>query len=180
LEGQKGKIMRYQSTILPWFLVLILISVTGLAAAQDQSKSTEATEKSPLESCLKRFEALDKKHTGKVSKDEFIASKHGSARAEKIFASKDFNHDGILTKEEFCRGVGAGLAVGDSTAPCKARFKAMDTNQDGVLSIDEFATGRKGAGKAEELFKQKDTNGNGTLSLEEFCGAAGKEKPKLQ
>jgi Ca2+-binding EF-hand superfamily protein len=70
--------------------------------------------------------------------------------------------------------------VGDSTAPCKARFKAMDTNQDGVLSIDEFVAGRKGAGKAEELFKQKDTNGNGTLSLEEFCGAAGKEKPKLQ
>jgi len=173
--------MRYQSTILPWFLVVILVLVTGLAAAQDQSKSTEATEKSPLQSCLKRFEALDKKHTGKVSKDEFIASKHGSPRAEKIFASKDLNHDGILTKEEFCRGAGAGLTEGgDSTAPCKARFKKQDTNQDGVLSKDEFAAGRKGGGKAEELFKQKDTNGNGTLTLEEFCGAAGKEKPKLQ
>jgi Ca2+-binding EF-hand superfamily protein len=172
--------MRYQTMILPWFLVLILMSVTGLAAAQDPSKSNEITETSPLKSCLKRFDALDKKHTGKVSKDEFIASKQGSARAEKIFASKDINHDGFVTKEEFCKGVGADLPDVDPMESCKARFKSRDADHDGVISTQEFLVGRKGGGKEEALFKQKDTNSNGTLSLEEFCSAAKKEKPKPQ
>ena len=172
--------MRYRITVLLSFLALILVLLTGWAAAQDQSKSNELTESSPLQSCYKRFDALDKKHVGKVTKDEFMASKHGSARAEKIFASKDLNHDGILTREEFCKGVGAGLEQNSSASPCKNRFKALDTDNNGVISKAEFMAAYKGRPNAEDLFKQKDTNGNGTLTPEEFCGAAGKEKPKSQ
>ena len=102
--------MWYRNTVLPWFLAIFLMFFTGLAAAQDQSQPNEATETSPLKSCLKRFDALDKKHTGKVSKEAFLAAGHSGARAEKYFASKDLNHDGNLTKEEFCIGAGGRIA----------------------------------------------------------------------
>ncbi len=102
--------MWYRNTVLPWFLAIFLMFFTGLAAAQDQSQPSEATETSPLKNCLKRFDALDKKHTGKVSKEAFLAAGHSGARAEKYFASKDLNHDGNLTKEEFCIGAGGRIA----------------------------------------------------------------------
>jgi Ca2+-binding EF-hand superfamily protein len=174
--------MGYRNTILPWFLAMFLVVVAGLAGAQGQSQSDEATVTSPLQGCLKRFEAMDKKHRGKITKEEFIASGHGGARAEKIFASKDSNHDGNMTKEEFCAGAGAGAdkTVTDPAALCKTRFNAMDANHDGVVTKDEFMAGRKPGGKAEEVFKQKDANGNGSLSLEEFCGVKGSEQPKKQ
>ena len=172
--------MRYRNTVLPWFLAMLLVFATGLAVAQEQAQPTEATETSPMQSCLKRFEALDKKHSGKVSKEEFMASGHGGARAEKIFSSKDLNHDGNLTKEEFCMGAGGGKVRSDPAALCKARFNAMDANHDGKVTRDEFMVGRKPGGKAEDLFKQKDTDGNGVLTLEEFCGDKGKAPPKSQ
>jgi Ca2+-binding EF-hand superfamily protein len=183
LEGQKGKIMKLQMTILSWVLALILVCVTGLAGAQVQSQDSETTESSPLKSCLKRFDAIDTKHTGKVTKDEFMAAKGSSARAEKIFSSRDLNRDGVVTKEEFCMGAGgagAGKAQSDPAALCKSRFTALDANHDGVVTKEEYASGRKPGAKAEELFKQKDANGNGTLTSEEFCGAAGSGKPKSQ
>ena len=173
--------MRYQTIISSWVLALMLVCVTGLAGAQEQSESSAATETSPLTGCLKRFDALDKKHTGKITKDEFMAVKGSSARAEKIFASRDLNHDGVVTKEEYCKeaGAGGGKAQRDPAALCKSRFDSLDANHDGVVSKDEFmSSGRKAGAKAEELFKQKDTNGNGTLTPEELCGAAGTDKPK--
>ncbi len=172
--------MKHQTTVLSWILALTLLCATGLAGAQEQSQGSAATETSPLASCLKRFEALDKKHTGKVTKDEFMAAKGSSARAEKIFASRDLNRDGVVTKEEYCMGAGGGKAQRDPAALCKSRFKVLDANHDGVVSKDEFMKGRKPGAKAEDLFKQKDTNGNGTLTSEEYCAAAGADKPKSQ
>jgi len=64
--------MAYRSVVLPWFLAMVMVFVTGLAVAQEQAQSPEATETSPLKTCLKRFEALDKKHTGKISKEAFM------------------------------------------------------------------------------------------------------------
>jgi Ca2+-binding EF-hand superfamily protein len=172
--------MKYRSTALSWSLALTLVLGTGLAAAQDQTPSSGLSETSPLESCLKRFEALDKKHTGKISKDEFMANKQPSPRAEKIFTSRDLNHDGILTKEEYCMGAGGGKTKSDPAALCKSRFNTLDTNQDGKVSKNEFMGGRKPGSKSEDLFKQKDANGDGTLTPEEFCSGQGKEKPKSQ
>jgi len=172
--------MAYRNAVLPWFLAMLLVFATGLAAAQEQAQSPEATETSPLKTCLKRFEALDKKHTGKISKEAFMASGHGGARAEKIFESKDLNHDGNLTKEEFCAGAGGGKVQSDPVALCKNRFKAMDANHDGKITRDEFMVGRKPGGKAEDLFKQKDTNGDGVLTPEEFCTDKGAGAPKSQ
>jgi Ca2+-binding EF-hand superfamily protein len=172
--------MRYRNSILPWFFGSILVLITGLAAAQDQSKSTATTETTPYQSCLKRFEAMDKKHTGRISKDEFMARKGSSPRAEKIFAAKDMNHDGNLTKEEYCKGVGVGATRSDSATPCQTRFNALDTNKDQKVSMEEYLAGRKASAKLQELFKQKDTNRDDALTLEEFCGAKGTLKPKSQ
>jgi arylsulfatase A-like enzyme len=48
-----------------------------------------------------------------------------------LFASKDKNHDGKLSREEF-------LANQPDVEAAKKRFEQWDTNQDGFLSRDEF------------------------------------------
>ncbi len=171
--------MQSRTTVLPWILAMLLVFLASLAAAQnEQPQPSDLTESSPLKRCLKRFDAMDKKHTGKVSKEAFTASGRVGARAGEIFNSKDVNHDGNLTKEEYCIGAGGGKGLTDPAALCRNRFKAMDANHDGVITRDEFTTGRKPGGKGDELFKQRDTNGNGSLTPEEFCTTKGKEPPK--
>lgn len=57
------------------------------------------------------FAKKDKDSNGKVTKEEFLAGSKDAAKSEKQFAAKDADKDGSLTKEEF-------------TAPGKKKDKA--------------------------------------------------------
>jgi len=52
------------------------------------------------------FAKKDKNGDGKVSKDEFLAGAKDAAKAEAAFTAKDKDKDGFLTKEEFAAGGG--------------------------------------------------------------------------
>ena len=75
-----------------------------------------------------------------------------------VFDSRDLNHDGKLTWDEW-NVPGSGRT--------KANFDAADTNKDGSLSLDEaLAYGRK-RGVFKKEFQEADTNHDGYVTREE-------------
>jgi Ca2+-binding EF-hand superfamily protein len=52
--------------------------------------------------CEQHFAAFDSDDNGKVTKDEFLAWPHARGDAETIFAERDLDHDGSITRAEFC------------------------------------------------------------------------------
>lgn len=52
--------------------------------------------------CEAHFSRFDANADGNVSEAEFAALPHPHGDADAIFAARDQNHDGLLTKTEFC------------------------------------------------------------------------------
>ena len=52
--------------------------------------------------CEEHFARFDANGDGSVSEPELSAFPHPHGDAHEVFAARDENHDGRLTKEEFC------------------------------------------------------------------------------
>jgi Ca2+-binding EF-hand superfamily protein len=52
--------------------------------------------------CEGHFDAFDADHDEKLSKDEFAAWPHARGDADTLFAERDLDHDGTITRNEFC------------------------------------------------------------------------------
>jgi len=101
-----------------------------------------------------RFEQADVNHDKSLSMDEA-----NSYLVTEVFAARDANKDGRMTREEW--------VVGNDPGQEKA-FKARDLNKDDVVTIDEaLAYGRK-QGMAKKLMASADNNKDGMLSAEEI------------
>ncbi|MFA5968940.1 MAG: histidine kinase [Sphingomonas sp.] len=69
----------------------------------------------------KRFNRYDKDRDGKVTRDEYLLSRH------KAYARLDTNHDGVLQFDEW-------------SAKTEAKFATADADHSGILTPAEFAT----------------------------------------
>jgi hypothetical protein len=91
--------------------------------AQDH-KSTAKFDYGPV------FEALDKNHDGKVTKEEWLASGLSQFTYDNLFVKTlDTNKDGVVTKDEFT-----------ASSP---QFE-VDTNKDGKVSVEEYIAANNG------------------------------------
>jgi Ca2+-binding EF-hand superfamily protein len=52
--------------------------------------------------CEEHYEAFDSGGNGKLTLDEFAAWPHARGDAATLFEERDGNHDGTITREEFC------------------------------------------------------------------------------
>ncbi len=101
-----------------------------------------------------RFTAADTNKDGKLSLDEV-----NTYHVTKMFNSRDANHDGELTKQEWAV---EGAAAHDR------KFNELDTDHDGIVTLPEaLAYGRKD-GTAAKIVKAADADHDGQLSREEL------------
>jgi Ca2+-binding EF-hand superfamily protein len=99
------------------------------------------------------FDRADTDHNGKVTRDElsdFIVNQ--------VFTSRDVNHDGRMTEEEWTGG--------DSTR--LPEFKKRDANGDGIVTKEEAITYGRAHGIANQIMREADTNHDGVLDRAEF------------
>lgn len=86
--------------------------------------------------------------------------------AEKRFKTKDLNHDGTITKEEFLH-------------PYTAGFNRIDQNGDGQISMDEMrlylknkkpkhVSSEQWTMKSDRHFSRKDANKDNVISKDEY------------
>ena len=79
--------------------IIATLVACSLCAGTAMAKNTAP--KTPKPPPVDEFKKLDTNHDGKISKDEFLAGKGGSAEE---FAKLDKNGDGFLDHAEFSQG----------------------------------------------------------------------------
>jgi hypothetical protein len=92
-------------------------ALSSVPTAADAPQATEATREE------KRFHRYDHDRDGKVSREEYLATRR------KAFARLDLNHDGVLQFDEY-------------GAKTEAKFAGADADKSGALDATEFATTR--------------------------------------
>jgi len=125
------------------------------------SKADESTGRPGM-----RFQSLDRDHNGVITRAEWRGN-------DASFASRDWNHDGVLSGDELkpgavrpgvqrpasSRATAAPTPGGSGTGPDAANFARLDKNHDGVLTREEDPDPR---------FSSVDFNHDGVLSPYEF------------
>lgn len=99
-----------------------------------------------------RFERCDQNKDGKIERSEM--QQMFNEKADKIFAKKDKNNDGVITKDE----------MGRKTP--EQRFAEHDINGDGKIDkveMDKFRDAR-----SKQHFEMKDQNKDGYIDQSEF------------
>ncbi len=99
-----------------------------------------------------RFERCDYNKDGKIERSEMQQA--FNEKADKIFAKKDKNNDGVITKDE----------MGRKTP--EQRFAEHDINGDGKIDKGEMAKFREA--RSKKHFEMKDKNNDGYLDQSEF------------
>ena len=96
-------------------LTIAVALIAGIAFAADDKKPTkpEKGKGDPAARAEKMMKAVDKDSDGKISKDEFAASRMGKKAKEKgdvdkLFGRMDANGDGSITKDELGKKGGKG------------------------------------------------------------------------
>jgi len=154
----------------------VLLSATGLAAAQEDAKKPEQAEPAKPASL---FQQLDRNKDGKLEKSE--VGEEQLRHFERLIRVGDENKDGILTADEFekasrdeparpspeARGPGGpGFPGGDGRM-----FEQLDRNGDGKITreeLPEFARERMG-----RLFDELKKDALTREDLARFRGPAG-------
>jgi hypothetical protein len=99
------------------------------------------------------FSQADTNQDGKLSRDE--ASDY---LVIEIFISRDANHDGRMTLEEWVGG--------DPTR--SADFKKRDADGDGIVTTKEAIAYGRAHGVVNEIMQEADTNHDGALNRDEI------------
>ena len=81
--------------------ILALSAVTSFAAEGDAPKKPEGDKGKPKMSPEEMFAKKDADKDGKISKEEYLKGSKDAAKSEASFTKKDKDKDGSLSKEEF-------------------------------------------------------------------------------
>ena len=81
--------------------ILALSAVTTFAAEGDAPKKPEGDKGKPKMTPEEMFAKKDADKDGKISKEEFLKGSKDAAKSEAAFTNKDKDKDGFLSKEEF-------------------------------------------------------------------------------
>jgi Ca2+-binding EF-hand superfamily protein len=105
--------------------LLIVMFATPAIAADSGKEAREGKKKRPS------FEDCDKKNTGALTLEEFLACHPRGG--EKLFTAMDANKDGKVTREEW-----QAFKETRRTEKIRQLFDQCDKNKDGALSFEEF------------------------------------------
>jgi Ca2+-binding EF-hand superfamily protein len=140
------------------------------------SEPTPRTQSSMQSLCYEQFDVMDTNHDSLVSKEEFTLTAASGRNVDRMFAMRDSDGDGTVTRDEFCRARGAGpgaknapMGRGNPQMRCQERFDFMDKDDDGLVSKDEFTAVLHGGAKVDTLFTARDSDGSATLTMDELC-----------
>jgi hypothetical protein len=136
------------------FSILALSAIGAAALAEAQSRPVGRM----------RFEALDRNHDGRITRDEW----NGNDRS---FRNHDWNGDGVLSGDEVRAGARRNTELADhqpnrferNLSWTQANFNSFDHNRDGRLSANEWHFDL-------ETFRRIDRNRDDVISLQEFVG----------
>jgi hypothetical protein len=130
--------------------VILLLATVALFAFPANGITPAPT--TPATAGTDGFSKADTNQDGKLSRDE--ASDY---LVIEIFISRDANHDGRMTLEEWVGG----------DPDRSADFKKRDANDDGIVTTNEAIAYGRAHGEANQIMEQADTNHDGALSRDE-------------
>jgi Ca2+-binding EF-hand superfamily protein len=142
-------------------LLVTLLSVAGIALAQDSAAAQISDEQPPRG-----------KHRGGFDVDRM------EARGDRRFDAADADNDGMVTEQEFLatepprgrrgRGPGPGAEMGDEVN--NEVFAALDADSSGQISAEEFLLIREVMHQVMKarMFERLDKNADGVLHRDEL------------
>lgn len=139
------------------------------------------------------FATFDKNDDGYITKQELRESLEkigiwaGERDVEDMVEKVDFNGDGLIDFDEFCKLyesiIGGGEAAegeegggGDGDGDLREAFDVFDGNKDGLITVEElglvlsslgFSEGKK-IEDCKEMIKKVDIDGDGMVNFDEF------------
>lgn len=136
-------------------------------------KSSDRRQREALEAAFKK---ADKNGDGFLSADEYyrILKDHGVDcsydEIRNIMQIADKDHDGKISKEEFCGEDPSKPKNLEPEAKAELAFNVFDRNHDGYITKNEMLKASKNLTKAQvdAVFQRNDNNHDGKLTLEEF------------
>ncbi|KAG6411182.1 hypothetical protein SASPL_129260 [Salvia splendens] len=138
------------------------------------------------------FATFDKNKDGFITKQELRESLHnmgilaGEKDVEDMVDKVDFNGDGLIDFDEFCKlyesmdGSGGGESAaaegGDGDGDLRDAFDVFDGNKDGRITVEELGMVLSSLGFSEgskiedckEMIRKVDVDGDGMVDFEEF------------
>jgi Ca2+-binding EF-hand superfamily protein len=137
-------------------IVAATLAALPAGAVLAQAKTTPAKSVSAADARIDLlFAERDADKDGRITREELVAYR------TKQFSDADANKDGVLDSAELAAAMAARMAKN-----IEARFAAFDKNKDGKLTLDETP------GRAKRRFFRADANHDGALSVDEMKKAA--------
>ena len=134
------------------------------------------------------FATFDKNKDGFITKQELRESLHnmgilaGEKDVEDMVDKVDFNGDGLIDFDEFCKlyesmdGGEAAAAADGGDGDLRDAFDVFDGNKDGRITVEELGMVLSSLGFSEgskiedckEMIRKVDVDGDGMVDFEEF------------
>lgn len=147
--------------------------------ALDEFADTNSIKPETIKKAFKRFQAIDKDHSGMIDYTEFceIMQVDPSPQCEKLFQLFDKDKAGQIDVREFMIGLSNFTGAGKEEK-LKFAFMVFDEDGNGVITKQELikilkanhmaSSDKEVMRKAETIMAQADKDGDGVVSFDEF------------
>lgn len=147
--------------------------------ALDEFADTNSIKPETIKKAFKRFQAIDKDHSGMIDYTEFceIMQVDPSPQCEKLFQMFDKDKAGQIDVREFMIGLSNFTGAGKEEK-LKFAFMVFDEDGNGVITKQELikilkanhmaSSDKEVMRKAETIMAQADKDGDGVVSFDEF------------
>ncbi|KAG6413791.1 hypothetical protein SASPL_126506 [Salvia splendens] len=171
------------------FGLLYTLLSPWLNSLKDPTKPPAAPPAPPIGGLRGVFATFDKNKDGFITKQELRESLHnmgilaGEKDVEDMVDKVDFNGDGLIDFDEFCKlyetmegGGESAAAAADGDGDLRDAFDVFDGNKDGRITVEELGMVLSSLGFSEgskiedckEMIRKVDVDGDGMVDFEEF------------